>query len=1416
MNHNKFNVRGLLVGTLLLLMVGAVPAWAVNNCGNGDSGGTGGKDRDKCKKPKGSNPVKTYSGNVNREIMDLQIWGAVGEIPFVWERTGNSRAIGNAARFFGNAHSWTHSWQWKMTDKGTNSSGQARMEVNYPDGQRVIFTQVSPAEWRPPASIGARIFQNGNNFVLQDSSGWRHRFEKILTASGHFYQMQDILDSQGNLFPLTYESSGRRRLIKVSEPAGRFFQISYALVDGVSVISKVQTNDGRMVQYQYSVLDDGVTKFVLLNGVTYGDGTVASYVHSQQEPGARPVLSHAIDPRYAGMAVNIRYEYLPHSTVRGFIKHELNGITGEIMYTLESDGTLYTATYANGLVDKRTYPASQFGQLSKYVDGLGHVSTYNYSDGGTGFLTREVDPLGRVTEYTPSIYGNHLGIKKPDGALETWTRDDLDLPTSYTDELGRVTTFIRDANHRVTSIHYPDGTSESFTYNSFGQVLTHTQKNGGVEEFVYDATGLLKQAMDALGHVTHYSHDPAGRMSARTDPRGNTTGFEYNERGLLVKTTYPGGVHQSQTYDSFGNRLSIVNELGKTWSYSYDEFRRMKTSTDPLGRITRYDYDLAGGACGCAHTDARPTKVTLPSGKQMAFGYDKVWQLVSETSGAGSPEAATTSYLYDGAGNMVERTDPDGSRTTYTFDLRDRIIAIVDALGNRSEFAYDQSNNLLAHEQPDGKSVEYTYDSMDRLTKIVDPKAGMTLMTYDAESNLLQMKDPRGRNYLYGYDLRNRQTSLKYPDGLAETYAYDALGNMTKYKARGGQTMTCTYDSRNREILCDWSDATPDVNRAYDAAGRVTSMSSTVSELTYLYDDANQLIEETQLVAGAGPTPRTVKYSYDMDGNRAGVAYPSGTLIQWNYTHRNQVASIGVDGPPPMVSYVYDINGKRISKALENGVQTLYSYDAIDRLVSIEHRKGALSLATYQQGFDKLNRKKFVKRSDGKGDVFSYDANDQLVKVQYNATNPNTTPTSPDRVVNYAYDKAGNRLSVNDDGSLTTYKVNGLNQYTNVSGSALTWHGNLGLKSHDGWFYVYDAQTRLKSASKSGTTITFAYDARNRCVLRNENGTKTFFFHDHQDLIEERNASGTLLASYVHGRFIDELLARITPSGAVYYLQDGLGSTTHLTDDSGSVVERYSYDVYGKPFFMAGDGTPIGATAVGNRFLYTGREYLATIDLYDYRNRFYSHALGRFLQADPIRFNSGDINLYSYVLNSPVNLVDPTGLDELAPLDSKGGRRDLSRADANKEIHPGGPLPKDVKKDIDRGCIGLCAAYQGLGEVFPEQAPNTNCYLTEAEADKRKCKCGEENFVFAKQGQWKGGKAPKPDPKSGKVPNDSVSSAGGNYNYVTKFPSTKSYAWMNHAVGLGFTPQKLSIAPTSVKDPHYPHEIWCSTCKKKK
>ena len=114
--------------------------------------------------------------------------------------------------------------------------------------------------------------------------------------------------------------------------------------------------------------------------------------------------------------------------------------------------------------------------------------------------------------------------------------------------------------------------------------------------------------------------------------------------------------------------------------------------------------------------------------------------------------------------------------------------------------------------------------------------------------------------------------------------------------------------------------------------------------------------------------------------------------------------------------------------------------------------------------------------------------------------------------------------------------------------------------------------------------------------------------------------------------------------GVFYPHHDVLGNVTMLTGKDGRLVERYTYSVTGQVAISDASGKRLAESAVGNRWMFTGREWLPEFALYDYRNRIYSADLGRFLQTDPLRFDAGDSNIYRYADNNYLINTDPLGL----------------------------------------------------------------------------------------------------------------------------------------------------------------------------
>jgi RHS repeat-associated protein len=188
---------------------------------------------------------------------------------------------------------------------------------------------------------------------------------------------------------------------------------------------------------------------------------------------------------------------------------------------------------------------------------------------------------------------------------------------------------------------------------------------------------------------------------------------------------------------------------------------------------------------------------------------------------------------------------------------------------------------------------------------------------------------------------------------------------------------------------------------------------------------------------------------------------------------------------------------------------------------------------------------------------------------------------------------------------------------------------------------------------REGVTVNGAIDSSDIAVVQAHSGTAlgsftqtpptpgpTYCVFDGWNLIAEY-APGAASPSSAYLAGAGGLVKNLV--SAVYYYQDASGSTSHLADSAGNLLEWYRYDLHGTPFFCNASNTQISASAYGIRHLFTGQQWYSEIGLYDLRNRFYSTDIGRFIQPDPISFAGDPTNLYRYTGNSPVVGIDPSG-----------------------------------------------------------------------------------------------------------------------------------------------------------------------------
>jgi len=242
-----------------------------------------------------------------------------------------------------------------------------------------------------------------------------------------------------------------------------------------------------------------------------------------------------------------------------------------------------------------------------------------------------------------------------------------------------------------------------------------------------------------------------------------------------------------------------------------------------------------------------------------------------------------------------------------------------------------------------------------------------------------------------------------------------------------------------------------------------------------------------------------------------------------------------------------------------------------------------------------------------------------------------------------------------------------------------------------------------------------------------------------------------------------------------------------------------------------------------------------TVGVLYYGQRYYNPSTGRWLSRDPFDENGG-INLFEFASNRPTSVIDLFGLDapfqidpsnllsQLPPLPhsnllgpnslqysgTDGQRQEYTGINQiQNQLNGGMPLSQLEIRSIHRGCIGLCSLYQGLNADHPEDVDGVEAFLDFGKAAARKCPCGTRKFVFGKQGYWNDGTPPPEDPE-GRVDPESISNKENHFNYLTYFPTTKTFAWMNH--NDNGDPQTLYIWNRYPISASYPHTVWYSMC----
>ncbi len=932
--------------------------------------------------------------------------------------------------------------------------------------------------------------------------------------------------------------------------------------------------------------------------------------------------------------------------------------------------------------DQRSFDFDSFGLLTRIHEPAGNQITLSYTG---ALLTSITDTVGRTVTLSYNADSTLSQIQDPSGRRVTYGYDATGRLTAVTDKIGnsagqdpaqhRWTYAYDGTTHRLTTITDPDGRLR----------VTNT----------YDTNGRVIQRRDGMSALTTFSYTP--NQIVITDPRQHqlTKTFDGRTRTLTQSETVGGVLYNAGvTYDAAGNVLSSTDRNGGRTDYTYDTRGNVLTRTDPQVNpqtpryVTTYEYDtrnnltMVTDAKGfiATRTYQATSNVPLSTSSQIdasTLATSKYEYLDPSNPGlptriiaprgnsTGTPDYTYSTVLaYNAQGNLSQKIDADGAKTTYGYDALGRRTSVVDPegyapggipadhtwttaydandqitgdtnpLGQSNGYAYDGAGDRTTLTDRRGNVTTYIYDNAARLWKVrqkPDPVAQPTLVydtvvTRDGNGNVTAVTQANGAVTEYGYDALDRLTSTTvHPatgTNLVMSLALDGNGNVTTRTTADGVATSYGYDALNR-LLTVSATGLSTISYAYDELLRRTSMTDGTGSTTYAYDRLSRLTSVTQ-PNGA------ITYGYDLDSNRTSVSYPGtgGGTVSYVFSPGGRLSSL-TDWSSRTSTYTYTAAGLAKTVGAPGGLITTYTYDRAQRLSSLVNAVGATTITSHAYTLDSEGNRTALAEflagitTPGTTDSFGfgYDGLNRLTAV---------TTTNPE---SFTLDGASNITA--RTGPSATYTIDGENRPTSDGTNTLTWSDADRLIARGADTFGYDPLDRLVSSTVSGTTRAYAYSGDGLLQSRTESGNTTNLLWDPSTSIAALLQSGGDRIVYGLGP-----LYVVKADGTTRALaRDGGKSVRAEVDGTGSVMGSWRYRAYGEIAQSFGQSTLSLLGYAGQLLDPSGLLYM--------RARWYEAASGRFTVVEPLVGGIAmpvSLNGCVYAFARPTTLDDPTGL----------------------------------------------------------------------------------------------------------------------------------------------------------------------------
>jgi YD repeat-containing protein len=1060
-------------------------------------------------------------------------------------------------------------------------------------------------------------------------------------------QLTSIEDPYGNYTTLTYSGGSGGHLQTIEDPAGRIT----TLTNSGGELTQAELPDGSTWGYAYSgglltkITDPRSNAVSIVYDSAGRVGTIAlpegsneTFTNDQESgwtdtgtsgsPAAATLLAQATSTYTSpnGNTTTLR----PDWWGLGQTGVAIDAIGDVATYDLNSNGLATVAIDQVNRVTSFTYDSKGNMTEEVYPDGSSEIYTYNSDAEPLTYENEDSDTY----QYTYDSHGNLTVIEDPLDNLTTMTYTSGGMVQTVEDANKHTTTYQYDSQNRLTTIINADSTTEELAYNSQSNVISSTDERANILTYSYDMLNRETGMTDALHDVTtlvydsggnlitdeqptpsgqtarttSYAYDSMNRMTTITDPLGYQTVNSYDADGNLVSTTDPMSRITTTTYDALDRPVVTIDAMNNRTTIVYDGDSEVTQVTDPLGRITTTTYDNRGWVA----------TVTDPLGNVVTYSYTNTGKIATETNpGSGGYEQSdlydkddrlisytdqnnnTTTYAYNGVGNMTGSTDPNGHLITYVYNSVNEQTEEIEPNGVTVSYTYDASGNQQTATDALGHTTTMLYDALDRVTTIVSAISGTTTAQYDSADREVSSTDPDGNTTQWAYDSDDRLTTLTQANGATVTYVYDKDRELTDTTDADGRRTTYSYNSDGDNTGETWltssGGALNIITYSYDADNELTGAADSYATLTMTYDSGGNEISQSTSGGGSGQPSVLLSYTYDKNHDITSVEdnLTSQGIVTYAYDAGFRLTTVttsygGTAGPQVLITYAPDNQITSESRTIAGSgtaVNTSYSYDANDRQTTItDYGAGGSALATYVYSYDDVSRVTTLVDADGtytftydnaneltnvdKGgtnvESYSYDANGNRTGTGYSTTVMNETLTSPG-VITYAYDKAGNMISQDSGGTFTTF--------------------------------TYDYRNRLTGVEQGGTFIaTYVYNALNQRIgINDSGGGQTWTVYDGKNPFAEPyadfNSSGTLTERYLHGpgvvngAVVDELLARTSSGGTTaWYLTDKLGSVRDIVSSAGTAIDHIVYDSFGNIVTET-------SASNGDRFKFAGMQY---------------------------------------------------------------------------------------------------------------------------------------------------------------------------------------------------------------------------------